>query len=68
MKNFWTISMASVSASAMLAPALANAQDAAPQEQADAGAQAGTPANDAIIVTGTRITTGGFHRPLPSTS
>lgn len=65
MKNIWIISMASVSAGAMLAPAGAFAQDAAQQAQLETVEQPEEASTAAIIVTGTRITTGGFESPTP---
>ena len=65
MKNFWIIGMASVSASALLAPGMANAQEAEQQAQAESADQTGPATNEAIVVTGSRITTGGFESPTP---
>lgn len=69
MKHIWIISMASVSAGAMFAPVAASAQDAPPIAQAEAkvasAASETPPNNEAIIVTGSRITTGGFESPTP---
>lgn len=65
MKNLWIIGMASVSASALLAPGMANAQDAALQAQTESADQTGSATNEAIVVTGSRITTGGFESPTP---
>ncbi len=68
MKHTWIISMATVSAAAMFAPTAAIAQAPAPAQatpQADTPEADSAPANEAIIVTGTRLTTGGFESPTP---
>ena len=61
MKHTWIISMATVSAAALVSPAAVMAQTApAPQAASEAA-----PDNEAIVVTGTRLTTGGFESPTP---
>lgn len=70
MRKIWITSMATVSAAAMLtAPAWAqSAQEAARVDaKAETPSANSPPSTEAIIVTGTRITTGGFDQPTPVT-